>query len=64
MAKPKTKESKIVSFSLDLKVLEKLDSYSKNTYVPKTKVVELALSKYIDDMEKKEGSVCSEKDKN
>lgn len=61
MAKPKTKESKIVSFSLDLKVLEKLDSYSKRTYIPKTKVVELALSKYIDDMKNKEGLVNQER---
>lgn len=61
MAKPKTKESKIVSFSLDLKILEKLDSYSKRTYIPKTKVVELALSKYIDDMKNKEGLVDQER---
>lgn len=61
MAKPKTKESKIVSFSLDLKILEKLDSYSKRTYIPKTKVVELALSKYIDEMKNKEGLVDQER---
>lgn len=57
MEKPKTKESKIVSFSLDLKILEKLDSYSKRTYIPKTKVVELVLSKYVDNMKNKEGLV-------
>lgn len=50
MAKPKIKDSKVVSFSLDLKVLEKLDDYSNKTYIPKTKVVELAISKYIDDI--------------
>ena len=61
MAKPKTKESKTVSFSLDLKILEKLDSYSKRTYIPKTKVVELALSKYIDEMKNKEGLVDQER---
>ena len=61
MEKPKTKESKIVSLSLDLKILEKLDSYSKRTYIPKTKVVELALSKYIDDMKNKEGLVDQER---
>lgn len=54
MAKPKTKDSKIVSFSLDMKVLEKLDDYSNKTYVPKTKVVELAVSKYIDDITNKQ----------
>lgn len=57
MEKPKTKESKIVSLSLDLKILEKLDSYSKRTYIPKTKVVELVLSKYVDNMKNKEGLV-------
>lgn len=57
MEKPKTKESKFVSFSLDLKILEKLDSYSKRTYIPKTKVVELVLSKYVDNMKNKEGLV-------
>ena len=59
MAKPKTKESKVVSFSLDMKVLEKLDNYSSKTYIPKTKVVELALSKYIDDIENKEKATTS-----
>lgn len=54
MAKPKTKDSKVVSFSLDMKVLEKLDDYSNKTYVPKTKVVELAVSKYIDDITNKQ----------
>ena len=36
-----------------MKVLEKLDDYSNKTYVPKTKVVELAVSKYIDDITNK-----------
>lgn len=63
MAKPKTKESKVVSFSLDMKVLNKLDEYSSKTYIPKTKVVELALSKYIDDMENKRSSASSDEDK-
>lgn len=52
MAKPKTKDSKVVSFSLDVKVLDKLDEYCKETYVPKTKVVEIAVAKYIDEMKK------------
>ena len=50
MAKPKTKDSKVVSFSLDVKIIEKLNEYCKKTYVPKTKVVELAISKYVDDI--------------
>ncbi len=53
MAKPKIKDSKVTSFSLDVKVLDRLDEYCKTTYVPKTKVVELALERYLDEMEKK-----------
>ena len=52
MAKPKTKDSKVVSFSLDVKVLDKLDEYCKETYVPKTMVVEVAVTKYIDEMKR------------
>lgn len=52
MAKPKTKDSKVVSFSLDVKVIEKLEEYCKKTYVPKTKVVELAILKYVDEADK------------
>ncbi len=52
MAKTKTKDSKVTSFSLDVKVLDKLDEYCKTTYVPKTKVVEVALNEYLDKMEK------------
>ncbi|MDY4495168.1 MAG: ribbon-helix-helix domain-containing protein [Erysipelotrichaceae bacterium] len=53
MAKPKIKDSKVTSFSLDVKVLDRLDDYCKTTYIPKTKVVELALERYLDEMEKK-----------
>lgn len=53
MAKPKIKDSKVTSFSLDVKVLDRLDEYCKTTYVPKTRVVELALERYLDEMEKK-----------
>ena len=52
MAKTKTKDSKITSFSLDVKVLNRLDEYCKVTYVPKTKVVEIAINEYLDNMEK------------
>jgi hypothetical protein len=34
------------------KALDKLDEYCKTTYVPKTKVVEVALNEYLDKMEK------------
>ncbi len=52
MAKTKTKDSKVTSFSLDVKVLDRLDEYCKATYVPKTKVVEIALNEYLNNMEK------------
>ena len=52
MAKVKTKDSRVTSFSLDVKILDKLDNYCKVTYVPKTKVVEVALNEYLDAMEK------------
>lgn len=52
MAKIKTKDSKVTSFSLDVKVLDRLDEYCKATYVPKTKVVEVAINEYLDVMEK------------
>lgn len=52
MPKTKTKESRVTSFSLDAKVLDRLDDYCKVTFVPKTRVVEMALNKYLDAMEK------------
>ena len=52
MSKPKIKNSKVTSFSLDVEILERLDNYCKTTFVPKTKVVELSLKKYLDEMEK------------
>ena len=53
MPKPKTKESKTTSFSLDVKVLDRMNEYSKKTFVPKTKIIEQAVTEYLDKMEKK-----------
>lgn len=53
MAKTKTKESKITSFSIDASVLERMDKYSQETFVPKTKIVEQAVKEYLDKMENK-----------
>ena len=52
MAKPKTKDSKTTSFSLDVKVLNRMNEYSKKTFVPKTKIIEQAVTEYLDRMEK------------
>ena len=53
MAKPKTKDPKIVSFSLDEKIVDRMNKYSKKTFVPKTKIVEQAVNEYLNKMEKK-----------
>lgn len=51
MAKLKTKESKVTSFSLDVKVLDRMDNYSRKTFVPKTKIIEQAVTEYLNKME-------------
>lgn len=53
MAKPKTKDSKVTSFSLDVKVLDRMNEYSKKTFVPKTKIIEQAVTEYLNKMERK-----------
>ena len=57
MAKPKLKESRTTSFSLDIKVLNRLDEYHKKTFVPKTKVIEQAVMEYLDKMEERENKI-------
>lgn len=42
------KEYRSVSFKLDLGICDRLDAYSEETGVPKTKVVERALAMYLD----------------
>lgn len=51
MAKLKTKDSKVTSFSLDVKVLDRMDNYSRKTFVPKTRIIEQAVTEYLDRME-------------
>ena len=55
MPKPKTKDSKTTSFSLDVKVLDRMNEYSKKTFVPKTKIIEQAVTECLNKMEKKIG---------
>lgn len=47
MARAK-KEYRSVSFKLDLEICDRLDAYSEESGVPKTKVVERALDRYLD----------------
>ena len=47
MPKEKTKEFKASTYSLDVEVLRKLDEYSKETMIPKTRIIEQAIIEYI-----------------
>ncbi len=42
------KEGKFMNFKLDLKIVEQLEQYSKETMIPKTRIVEKALQEYFD----------------
>lgn len=46
--KEKTKEFKASTYSLDVEVLKKLEEYSKETMIPKTRIIERAIIEYID----------------
>lgn len=48
MTRPKVKDSKSVSYSLDTEILEMLERYSAETLIPKTRVVEQAIKEYIE----------------
>lgn len=51
MARPKEKDSRITSFSLNVEVLDRLTKFCKVTGIPKTKVVEKAIMSFIDKFE-------------
>lgn len=53
MTRPKIKESKTVSYSLDNEVLELLEKYARETMIPKTRIVEQAIKEYIEAHTKK-----------
>lgn len=55
MAKPKTKDSKATTFTLDVNVIEQLNVYSEETMIPKTRIVERAIIEYIERNTKKSG---------
>lgn len=48
MTRPKTKDSKTVSYSLDIHILELLEQYSNETMIPKTRIIEQAIKEYIE----------------
>lgn len=47
MARPKTKDATSCTFNLDNEVVKQLDNFSKETFIPKTKIVEEAIKNYI-----------------
>lgn len=51
MARPKGEPRKQTCFTLDKSVLQRLQDYSDRTYVPKAKVVQVAIVEYLDKME-------------
>lgn len=48
MGRPKGKTTEATSFSLNKEVLARLNAYSEETMVPKTKVVEKSITDYLD----------------
>ena len=48
MTRTKTKESTPISFRLESGLVSQLDEYSKQTMIPKTRVVEVAIREYLD----------------
>ena len=48
MARPKVKESTLRTFRMNNIVGDRLDIYSASTKIPKTAIVELAVTEYLD----------------
>lgn len=48
MARPKVKESTLRTFRMNNIVGDRLDAYSASTKIPKTAIVELAVTEYLD----------------
>ena len=62
MARAK-KEYISVSFKLDLEICDRLDAYSEESGVPKTKVVERALAMYLDKNSENMKQLAAEQEK-
>ena len=48
MGRPKGKTTECTSFSMNKDVLARLNAYSEQSMIPKTKVVERAITDYLD----------------
>lgn len=44
---------KKANYTLDPKTIEKLKDYSDKTYIPQSRIVDLAINNYIDQQEEK-----------
>ena len=52
MTKYQVKESNPISFRLEAGLVKQLDEYSKESMIPKTRIVEQALREYLEKMGK------------
>ena len=50
MGRPKGRNTEPTSFSLNTKVIERIKAYHKFSNVPKTKIVEVAVTQYLDSL--------------
>lgn len=48
MSRYKVKDSNPISFRLDAALVKELDEYSKQSLIPKTRIVERALTEFFD----------------
>ena len=48
MGRPRGKTTECTSFSMNKDVLARLNAYSEQSMIPKTKVVERAITEYLD----------------
>lgn len=53
MARPKTQDSKLMSFRLDIATIERLNNFCDKSGQTKTTAVRRAINAYIDDYNKK-----------
>lgn len=57
MGRPKSKDAKATSFSLDVEILKRLQEKAKQLEVPKTRIVERAIVEYFDRLEQKTSKI-------
>ena len=51
MGRPKGRHTTATSFSLNTEVLNRLNRYAETSMIPKTKILEKALTEYLDKLE-------------